>query len=216
MLSHERHYWQNGAHRIAGVDEAGRGPLAGPVVAAAAVLQRPFAETEEHRQLGALTDSKKLSQSKREFFCRLLRQSLYVETAVGIADPDEIDALNILNSTHLAMRRALEGLTPRPDMALIDGLPVSGLPVPSVSIVRGDSESLSIAAASVIAKVFRDEAMRKLDRLYRPYGFARHKGYGTRAHIRALLEHGPCPIHRMTFRPVREASELRRRCHALG
>lgn len=199
---------------MAGVDEAGRGPLAGPVVAAVAVFDRDFAEAEEHGMLEGLTDSKRLSESQRNSFCSLLRQSPHVETAVGLAETDEIDAWNILRATHLAMRRALARLTTRPDRILVDGRPVPDLPAPSDAIVGGDGKSLSIAAASVVAKVTRDSLMLKLDRLYPQYGFARHKGYGTRLHIQALLEHGPCPAHRRSFRPVREALDLRQRCEA--
>jgi ribonuclease HII len=127
---------------------------------------------------------------------------------VGVADVAEIDSLNILRATHLAMARALDAISPLPDFALVDGLPVLGLPCPSLSIIQGDGRSLSIAAASIIAKVTRDRLMLVLDQQYPQYGFSRHKGYGTRAHMQALLENGPCPAHRRSFRPVQEALRL--------
>lgn len=211
MLRFERQYWQAGVDALAGVDEAGRGPLAGPVVAAAVVLQRSFAEAEEHGLLNGLTDSKRLSPSRREAFYRILRESPHVAYGVGRAEVEEIDQVNILQATYLAMARAVEGLPSPPVLVLVDGLPVKGLPCDSRAIVRGDSLSLSIAAASVVAKVIRDDIMREMDVLYPQYGFARHKGYGSAAHMQALLEHGPCPIHRRTFRPVREAQDIRER-----
>jgi ribonuclease HII len=199
--------------RIAGIDEAGRGPLAGPVVAGAVIFDARFVQREEFGLLKGLTDSKQLSAARRESFYELLERSPPdVEIAVGIADCEEIDRLNILRATHAAMARALHGLpAPPPDFVLLDGLPVAGFPAPCRAIVGGDALSLSIAAASVVAKVVRDRLMVALDERYPAYGFAAHKGYGTAAHMRALLEHGPCPIHRRTFRPVREAAEIRRR-----
>jgi ribonuclease HII len=195
---------------VAGVDEAGRGPLAGPVVAAAVFIERSCLEAEEHGLLNGLTDSKVLSQSRREFFHDVLLNCKGVEIGVGMADADEIDRVNILRATHLAMGRALSNLPSLPDHALVDGLPVRGLPCPSTAIVRGDSKSLLIAAASVVAKVVRDQQMREFDPVYPQYGFAGHKGYGSRAHVQALFQYGPCPIHRRTFRPVREAEQIRR------
>ncbi len=194
---------------LGGVDEAGRGPLAGPVTAAAVILPPEFAQREVHASLSGLTDSKKLTARQRERFYHVLRDSDEVLIGVGVCDQSEIDELNILRATHLAMARALTNLPQAADFALIDGLPVEGLPCPSESIVRGDSKSLSIAAASIIAKVERDACMRAFDRLYPEYGFAGHKGYGTASHKRALLEHGPCALHRFSFRPVREAYEAR-------
>lgn len=211
MLAYEQQQWSAGHHRVAGVDEAGRGPLAGPVVAAAVVFQRAFVERESEASLTLLTDSKQLSESRRESFFELLQDSGEVEIGVGVADVDEIDQINILRATHQAMKRAVEALPELPDHILVDGRPVPGLPSPSTSIVKGDSLSLSIAAASIIAKVTRDRAMRELDAVYPGYGFAGHKGYGTQAHVQALLEHGPTPVHRMSFRPVREAAAIRHR-----
>lgn len=202
MLQFEQDAWAQGARRLVGVDEAGRGPLAGPVVAAAVVFARDFLETEASRSLQGLTDSKQLSAKRRELFYDLLVSNPEIEVGVGIVSADEIDALNILRATHLAMARAIQQLAPLPDLALVDGLPVQGLPVPHRAIVGGDGLSLSIAAASVVAKVTRDRLLVELAVHYPDYGFDRHKGYGTRAHLAALQRHGPCPAHRRSFAPV--------------
>ncbi len=211
MLQFERQSWERQFRRVAGVDEAGRGPLAGPVVAAAVVMRRDFAETEELRSLQGLTDSKQLTKSARESFFCILTQCDSIAYGVGLADVEEIDRLNILRATHLAMNRAVAGLNEPPDHILVDGLPVKGFSCSSTAIVRGDAQSLSIAAASVIAKVSRDRLMVALHRDYPLYGFAQHKGYGTGAHMQALLEFGPCPAHRRSFRPVKDAIELHHR-----
>jgi len=211
VLTYERELWASGHARVAGVDEAGRGPLAGPVVASAVVFTRDFAESALLGDLLRLTDSKKLSRPLRESFSVLLMEAREVDVGIGIADVAEIDEINILKATHVAMRRAVEALPSSPDHIIVDGLPVRGLPQPSTAIVRGDSKSLSIAAASVIAKVHRDQIMLDLAARYPSYGFENHKGYGTKEHIRALLEKGPSPAHRRSFRPVREAAELLRR-----
>ena len=194
-LSRERALRARGFFLIAGVDEAGRGPLAGPVVAAAVILPDGFT-------LEGLTDSKKISAARREKFYTALTTTAEILWAVASADVEEIDRLNILRATHLAMARALGGLPQKPDHALVDGLPVHGLPVPQTALVGGDTLSLSIAAASIIAKVTRDRLMVGLDEHYPQYGFARHKGYGVRDHLEALRQHGPCPVHRRTFQPV--------------
>lgn len=209
MLQFERQLWDQGYTRLAGVDEAGRGPLAGPVVAAAVVFERSFLEAQQYGVLLGIDDSKVLSQTQREHFHDYLTHCNALSYAVGVADVSEIDRRNILSATHLAMARALEQLSPPADYALVDGLPVKGLPCGSLAIVDGDARCLSIAAASIIAKVARDRMMTELDRVYPLYGFARHKGYGTREHMRALLAHGPSPVHRQSFRPVREAMRLR-------
>lgn len=209
MLAFEQDAWERGILRLAGVDEAGRGPLAGPVVAAALVFDREFLVAEQSGVLRGINDSKTLSALQRERFFVLLTTSPHVAWAVGQADMLEIDQLNILRATHQAMARALAALpAPPPDFAIVDGLPVPGLPCPSLAIVKGDGRSLSIAAASIIAKVTRDRIMLAFDARYPVYGFARHKGYGTSEHTRALLEHGPCPIHRRSFRPVQEAQRF--------
>ncbi len=185
----------DGLHPVAGIDEAGRGPLAGPVVAAAVILPVPDA-------VPGLDDSKKLTPARREKLHHAVTTCAGAVWATGIADPGEIDRLNILRATHLAMARAVGALAAAPAICLIDGLPVPGFPLPSQAVVRGDSVSLSIAAASIIAKVTRDRLMARLDAEFPAYGFARHQGYGTRAHLEALQRHGPCPHHRVSFAPV--------------
>jgi ribonuclease HII len=185
-----------GCRVIAGVDEAGRGPLAGPVVAGAVVLPGDFV-------LAGLDDSKKLTAARRDRLYEELVADPRVRWASGLAGVEEIDRLNILRATHLAMRRAVTALGgPEPDMALIDGLPVRDFPWPQQAIVKGDALSLSIAAASIIAKVERDRIMLALDAAFPLYQFAAHKGYGTAAHLTALQQHGPSPHHRRSFQPV--------------
>jgi ribonuclease HII len=184
-----------GLFRIAGVDEAGRGPLAGPVAAAAVILPEKFS-------CPGLDDSKKINARNRERLYVLLTMDPAIRWAVATADREEIDRLNILRATHLAMRRAVEALDPTPDHCLIDGLPVKNFPIPHDGIVKGDGLSLSIAAASIIAKVTRDRIMHELDREYPQFGFAKHQGYGTKAHLEALRTHGPCCHHRRSFQPV--------------
>ncbi|OGV74829.1 MAG: ribonuclease HII [Lentisphaerae bacterium RIFOXYB12_FULL_60_10] len=193
------------------MDEAGRGPLAGPVVAAAVVFPPGFLELEINGTLHGLTDSKRLTPRARDHYFSILLHVPGLQYGIGQASPAEIDTLNILQATFLAMRRALMALPELPDHVLVDGLPVDGLPCDSTSIVHGDSLSLCIAAASVLAKVTRDNLMLQMDRQYPGYGFARHKGYGSRSHMLALLESGPTPIHRWSFRPVREAADIRAR-----
>jgi ribonuclease HII len=210
LLSFERELWSKGVAIVAGVDEAGRGPLAGPVVASAVIFDPSFAESEETGILAGLTDSKQLPESRREFFYGVLVESPRVTFGLGSADVEEIDRLNILRATHLAMGRAVLALARAPEHILVDGLFVEGFPCASTPIVGGDALSLSIAAASVLAKVTRDRKMKELDALYPQYGFARHKGYGSSDHVQALFEYGPCPIHRRSFRPVSEAAEILR------
>jgi len=216
LLEFDRQFSQKGFSRFAGVDEAGRGPLAGPVVAAAVVLNREFIGGEPEGLVLAINDSKKLSSVKREAIYAFLVSSPHVAMGVGISGSDEIDRINILRATHAAMRRALEKITPLPDHALVDGLPVPGLPCPSTAVVGGDGKSLSIAAASIVAKVVRDRMMCDLDRQYPQYGMAAHKGYGTAAHIKVLLEYGPCPVHRRSFQPVRDAEQIASRAAREG
>lgn len=209
MLQFERQAWDQGCARLAGVDEAGRGPLAGPVVAAAVVIDRTFVEAEQHGLLRPVNDSKQLTAHQRDTVYHLLVERCPLAFGIGVADVSEIDSMNILRATHLAMARALGELSPLPDMALVDGLPVHGLPCPSRAIVDGDARSLIIAAASILAKVTRDRMMLMLDREYPGYGFAQHKGYGTKAHMQALLARGPCAAHRRSFRPVQDALSIR-------
>lgn len=184
---------------VAGIDEAGRGPLAGPVSAAAVILPNDF----RHEWLD---DSKKLTEKRREIIYEEITSREDIVWAMSLGDVDEIDSINILNTTHAAMARAARDLVQRPDYCLIDGLPVPGFPFASEAIVKGDGKSLSIAAASVIAKVGRDRIMLKYAEQYPEYGFERHKGYGTKLHMEALRRYGPCPIHRKTFAPVAQLS----------
>ncbi len=213
LLEFEQKIWADGMLRVAGVDEAGRGPLAGPVVAAAVVFSRALLEAEAEGLFRDLNDSKQLTEKQRNHFFALLSDLPDIAIGIGIGDVPEIDAINILCATHAAMCRALRNLPQLPDFALLDGLPVPGLPCPSMAIVKGDSRSFSIAAASVIAKVTRDRLMRELDQQYPQYGFARHKGYGTSAHIQALLKYGPMPQHRHSFRPVHDIQAIRNRAN---
>lgn len=197
-FEHEISLRDSGVFPVAGIDEAGRGPLAGPVVCAAAIL--PL----EVKPIG-LDDSKKLSPRRRGSLYLEITQNPAIRWAVVYISSEEIDRLNILRATHAGMRRAWEKLDPRPPHVLIDGLPVPDFPCPQTALVGGDGISLSIAAASVIAKVERDRAMMEYDRLYPEYDFAKHKGYPTAAHFAKLREHGPCPIHRRSFAPVAQA-----------
>jgi ribonuclease HII len=183
---------------IAGVDEAGRGPLAGPVVAAAVVL-------DPIRRVRGLRDSKELTAAARERLAVEIRTNA-LAWAVASSDVAEIDALNILQATLLAMRRAVEALAVRPDVVWIDGLHCPALAYPARPIVNGDRDIAEIAAASILAKTARDAFLVELDRSYPAYGFARHKGYSTREHLSALAAHGPCPAHRRYFAPVIQPS----------
>ena len=192
---YERKLRTAGVARIAGIDEAGRGALAGPVVAAAAVLSEKF----RHRKLN---DSKQLSPELREKIYVDLTGNTEVFWAIGVVDHIEIDRINILRATHKAMRAAIGALVAPPDHVLIDGLPVFPFPFPQTAIVDGDCYSLSIAAASVIAKVTRDRMMRDFCARFPEYCFEQHKGYGTELHLTKLHELGPCPIHRRSFEPV--------------
>jgi len=202
-FANERECWSRGLSLVAGIDEAGRGPLAGPVVAAAVILPQDF-------EAGALDDSKKLSPRTREKIYSLLVSTRGVVFSVAVIDAGEIDRLNILRATHEAMRRALDGLGTRADHALVDGLPVPGLSAPHTAIVGGDGISLSIAAASILAKVTRDRLMLEADGQFPGYGFAQHKGYGTKGHLDRLHALGPCPIHRRSFSPVARAATAHR------
>ena len=176
---------------ICGVDEAGRGPLAGPVCAAAVILP-------EHLQIPGLNDSKKLTDKKRRELFPIIQEQA-IAYGIGLASESEIDEINILQATFLAMRRALEQLTVRPEIALIDGNRETDFGLPVKTVVKGDSLSANIAAASVLAKVTRDNIMVEMARQYPEYGFEIHKGYGTKAHYEALRTYGPCSIHRKTF-----------------
>ncbi len=195
-LLFEKTAYRNGYAHVAGIDEAGRGPLAGPVMAAAVILPAGLL-------LNGVDDSKKLSPAIREkLFDIIMARALSV--GIGIIGPDEIDRINILQATRSAMLAAVQQLTPQPDYLLIDGITTINTKIPQKTIKKGDSLSLSIAAASIIAKVTRDRLMVKMDTTYPGYGFAGHKGYGSAAHMEAIRVLGPSPIHRQTFGGVKE------------
>ena len=194
----ERAMWEiedalyaKGVQVICGVDEAGRGPLVGPVCAAAVILP-------PHIEIPGLNDSKKLTDKRRRELYPLIKEKA-VAYGIAFADHNEIDEINILQATYLAMERALSQLTVKPDIALIDGNRAKDFGLPVQTVVHGDSLSANIAAASILAKVTRDDVMLQMAESYPQYGFAVHKGYGTKAHYQALAQYGPCPIHRMTF-----------------
>lgn len=189
---------KDGVAPVAGIDEAGRGPLAGPVVAAAVILPTDF-------KLAGLDDSKKLGPAKRETLYRALTASPGLRWSVAVGEVEEIDRLNILRATHEVMKRAVLSLNPQPAHALVDGLPVPMFPIPQTAITGGDGISMSIAAASILAKVTRDRIMMEWDERLPQYGFARHKGYATAYHLARLRDHGPSPIHRRSFSPVSQA-----------
>ena len=190
LMVYEKAYGGGGSV-IAGIDEVGRGPLAGPVVACAAILPTDHLILE-------LNDSKKLSEKKRERLFEVLRNEA-VAFAFGSASPERIDEINILQATYEAMREAIGGLSLRPDVLLNDAVTIPGVEIPQIPIVGGDGKSVSIAAASILAKVTRDRLMAEYDTVYPGYGFAKNKGYGTAEHIAALKRLGPCPIHRRSF-----------------
>jgi ribonuclease HII len=185
---------------IAGVDEAGRGPLAGPVVSGAVILPQGFS-------LDGIDDSKKLSERKRSLLFPQIKENA-IAVGVGICSHTEIDQINILQASLLSMKRAVENLEQQPDFLLIDGKFSIDTAIDQAAIIKGDSKSISIAAASIIAKVTRDAIMKQLHEQYPVYGFDRHKGYPTKAHKQAILEHGPCPVHRISFRGVKEMADV--------
>ena len=196
MWTFETEARNNGYRTIAGIDEAGRGPLAGPVVSAAVILPENF-------ECSGITDSKKLSERKREALFPVIRENA-LAVGVGMADHEEIDRINILRASLLSMKRAVDDMALSPDYLLVDGKFTIESPLPQEAIIKGDSRSISIAAASIIAKVTRDRIMAELSVKYPRYDFHRHKGYPTKAHKEAILIHGPCPVHRKSFRGVRQ------------
>ena len=191
MWEIEDSLYENGVQIICGVDEAGRGPLAGPVCAAAVILP-------PHTVIPGLNDSKKLTDKRRRELYPLIKEKA-LAYGIAFADHGEIDKINILQATYLAMERAIGQLSVRPDIALIDGNRAKDFGLPVKTVVHGDSLSANIAAASILAKVTRDDVMLLMAEDYPQYSFEVHKGYGTKAHYEALAQHGPCPIHRMTF-----------------
>jgi ribonuclease HII len=190
-FEYENLKYAEGYSAVCGCDEAGRGPLCGPVVAAAVILPRDI-------EIPGLNDSKKLTEKKREALFEVIKEKA-IAYAIAEASPEEIDEINILNASMLAMRRAVEALTVPADFALIDGNCSRGFKIPTETVVKGDSLSMSIAAASILAKVTRDRGCMELDRLYPEYGIAKHKGYPTKDHMDAVRSFGPSPIHRRTF-----------------
>ncbi len=207
-LKYERAFWRDGFVAVAGLDEVGRGALAGPVVAAAVILPRvdeaqlrTWKKSSLLREIAAANDSKLLTERKREKLFEPICK-LALAYGIGSASETEIDAMNILRASHLAMYRALENLAVMPDALLLDALVLSDTSLPQQGIIHGDALALSIAAASILAKVTRDRLMCELDMQYPGYGFAQHKGYGTREHLAALSELGACAIHRRSYAPV--------------
>ena len=195
LYDYERQAWAQGLELVAGVDEAGRGPLAGPVSVAAVILPHEL-------ELPHLNDSKKLSPERREeLFAEIQEKAIAIGTA--LVDARTIDRVNIYQATINGMYEAVFSLKPEPQQVLVDAVPLAALTMPSRSIVKGDAKSASIAVASIIAKVTRDHLMDEYDKEYPEYGFAAHKGYGTAQHMEALRKYGPCPIHRMSFEPLK-------------
>ena len=190
-FEYENKHYAEGFTAVCGCDEAGRGPLCGPVVAAAVILPRDAV-------IEGLNDSKKLTEKKRNLLFDVIKEKA-LAYAIAEASPEEIDEINILNASMLAMRRAVEALPVPADFALIDGNCSRGFNIPTETVVGGDAKSMSIAAASILAKVTRDRQCEELDKLYPEYGIAKHKGYGTKAHKDALIKYGPAPIYRTKF-----------------
>lgn len=203
LFTIEREHYARGLRELAGVDEAGRGPLAGPVVAAAAVLPEEWATNGVPDSLKGLNDSKQLSEPVREELYEAIQTNDTIVSAVAVVEAPVIDEINILQATHRAMNQALAGLEPPANHALVDGRPVPSLTLPQTAIVKGDAKSFSIAAASILAKVTRDRLMVQYDEQFPGYGFAGHKGYGTKAHLLAIEELGACPLHRVSFAPLK-------------
>lgn len=191
LLAFERECYAKGYDLVCGIDEVGRGPLAGPVVAAAVILPKDC-------KIHGVDDSKKLSPQKREDLYDLILEQA-VSYGIGVVSPERIDEINILQATYEAMRHAIGQLNPAPRFVLADAVTIPGVPIPQKGIVKGDAKSISIAAASIVAKVYRDRLMQSYDEMYPQYGFGGHKGYGSAAHIAALRVHGTCPIHRNSF-----------------
>ncbi len=192
LKEHEKNLREKGFKFICGIDEAGRGPLAGPVVVASVIMP-------ENSMIEGINDSKKISEKKREKLYDLILQEA-ISYGVGIIGQDEIDEINILNATKKGLNMSLQELTTKPDIIIVDALNhINTLGIPYESIIKGDAKCYSISVASIIAKVTRDRIMRQWDEIYPQYGFAKHKGYGTASHISAIKEYGQCPLHRKTF-----------------
>ena len=202
-LSYECELWQKGLTLVAGVDEAGCGPLAGPVIAAAVVFPCGWAQTGLAKGLLGLNDSKQLTAEQREKYYAILTSHPDIRYAVASVEVEIIDRINIYQAAHRAMNLALDQLQPPPEHVLVDGRAVKSMRIPNTPLVKGDARSYSIAGASVLAKVTRDRLMREFELVYPGYGFAEHKGYGTPQHLAAIQALGPCPIHRRSFAPFR-------------
>ncbi|MCF7791115.1 MAG: ribonuclease HII [Victivallales bacterium] len=201
MFSFENEIWNSGYNAVAGIDEVGRGPIAGPVVAAAVVIPRGIA-------FPSVKDSKKLTERQRLEFREEFIKISGLKYSISEVKPDVIDRINILRAAQQAMKDAVLKLT-EVDFALIDGLPIKNFPIINRAIIKGDSKSASIAAASIIAKIHRDELMKNYALVYKAYGFDKNKGYGTAEHIEAVKKYGPSPIHRKSFAPIKELSEIK-------
>lgn len=203
-LDEEKKIFEQGYEIIAALDEAGRGPLAGPVVAACVIFKANFSINND---LKTVNDSKKLTAKKREELFEFIKEN-FIEVGVGICDHQTIDRINILQATFLAMKKAIGSIKNKPDFLMIDGsVKLPNCSTPQQAYIKGDEKIFAIAAASIIAKVTRDRIMREMDKLYPNYGFVKHKGYGTKFHIEKLKQHGPCPIHRLSFNKVKDGSK---------
>ncbi len=202
-LGHETELWRQGILHVAGADEAGCGPLAGPVVAAAVMFPCAWLEAGLYSKLRGLNDSKQLTADEREKFYERITTHSEIRFAIATVDVDMIDRINIRQAAWRGMQIALDQLQPRPQHVLIDGLRIKWLPYAQTPLVEGDAKSYTIAAASVLAKVTRDRLMKEYDKVHPGYGFAEHKGYSTPQHLAAIASLGPCPIHRKSFWPFR-------------
>ena len=200
LYKYEKELYDQNIKLIGGIDEVGRGPLIGPVVAACVILPKDF-------KLEGLTDSKKLSEKKRNKFNEIILKEA-ISVGIGVVEAEEIDKLNIYSATQLAMKKAVDSLKIKPDHVLIDAMPLD-LDIPTTSIIKGDSKSITIAAASVVAKVYRDSILVELDKKYPMYGLKQNKGYPTQKHLEAIKEYGICKHHRMSFGPVLRSKDKR-------
>lgn len=200
LYKYERELYKQNINLIGGIDEVGRGPLIGPVVAACVILPKNF-------KLEGLTDSKKLSEKKRNMFNEIILDKA-ISVGIGVVDEKQIDELNIYNATKVAMKKAIDNMDIKPEHVLIDAMPLD-LEMPSTSIIKGDSKSITIAAASVVAKVYRDNLLVELDKKYPMYGLKQNKGYPTKKHLDAIKEYGICKYHRLSFGPVNKYKDKR-------
>jgi len=213
-LAPEKKLWRKGYKRVAGLDEAGRGPLAGPVVAAVVMIKMSKSNLKSKilnlkSNFKGIKDSKKLTPKKREEFYKLIVKSPFWEWGVGRVSEKVIDKINILEATKLAMKRAIKKLKRRPDFLILDGNFKINVDIPQKSIIKGDEKVFSCAAASILAKVYRDRIMERYDRKFPKYEFKKHKGYGTKFHFKMLKKYGPCKIHRKTFEPIKSLRLLK-------